>query len=83
MRDVRDQLDLAQLQAAKQGFILNARTPKRLHRAWCESVGAMMVGGMGYRKIFFDDLSEARNWLDKEYTASGWEVCGVCRPCIK
>jgi hypothetical protein len=79
MRDVRDNLDLAQLKEAKQGYIANLRTDmKKLHRAWCESVGAMYPGA--YRKVFFEDRDEARRWLDTEYTSARWDSCGKCFP---
>ena len=42
MRVVRDNLDLAQLQATGEGFILNARTERKMHRSRCEAVGAMV-----------------------------------------
>lgn len=79
MRDVRDNLDLAELQKAGNGFILNARTDvKKLHRARCEAVGAMV--STAYPKKFFETYAEAGQWLDKEYSSSGWDRCGLCNP---
>jgi hypothetical protein len=79
MRDVRDNLDLAQIQAEKRGYILNARTDgKKLHRSGCETVGAMV--STAYPKMFFEELDEACKWLDAKYGESGWTRCGVCRP---
>jgi hypothetical protein len=80
MRQVVTNLELAQLQEAKRGFILNARHVKRLHRAGCETVGAMV--STAYPKIFFEEFDEAQQWADKEYGAypTGWTTCGICRP---
>lgn len=79
MRDVKEHLDLAQLQAAGEGFILNARHDvKKLHRAGCEAVAAMV--STAYPKKFFDTYSEAQLWLDAEYGPYGWERCGKCNP---
>lgn len=77
MRDVRDHLDLAQLQAVRRGFILNIRDRKMVHHAGCESVGAMVPDA--YRKVFFEDSAEASRWLDDEYGSQGWENCGRCK----
>jgi hypothetical protein len=63
MRDVRDNLDLAQLQAGGEGFILNVRDDRRMmHRSRCEAVGAMVSSA--YPKIFFEDADEAKAWLN-------------------
>jgi len=79
MRDVGDNLDLAQIQAARRGFILNARSDRKmLHRSWCEAVGAMV--SVAYPKVFFEELGEACEWLDAQYGRSSWFPCGVCRP---
>jgi hypothetical protein len=82
MRDVRDSLDLAQLQHEKQGYIANLRDKpgdrKKLHRAGCESVGAMHPGA--FRKVFFEDCGSAKQWLNSEYTPMGWEPCLRCNP---
>jgi hypothetical protein len=79
MRDVRDNLDLAELQKAGKGFISNARKDGiKLHRAGCEAVGAMV--STAYPKKFFDACAEAEQWLDKVYGSSGWYHCGICHP---
>lgn len=79
MRDVRDNLDLAQIQHAGLGYILNARKDgKKLHRSGCEAVGAMV--STAYPKVFFEELREAFEWLDAKYGSSGWTRCGLCRP---
>lgn len=77
MRNVRDQLDLAQLQAAKRGFILNLRPDyKRLHWAGCDSIGGMKQNE--HPKRFFETLAEAREWADKELGPQGWIICNKC-----
>ena len=77
MRNVRDNLDLAQLQVGRRGFILNARNDrKKLHHAGCEAVGTMV--STAYPKVFFEHLTEACKWLDTEYGESGWDPCGLC-----
>ncbi len=79
MRDVRDNLDLAQIQHARLGYILNARKDgKKLHHSWCDAIGAMVT--TAYPKIFFEKLSEACERLDGNYGSSGWTRCGLCRP---
>lgn len=78
MRKIDDQLDLAKLQDAKQGFILNIRSEvKRVHRAGCEAVGAMVTSA--YQKEFFEGPREdVRASLDTSWGASGWTSCGRC-----
>jgi hypothetical protein len=77
MRNVTDQLDLAQLQAAKRGYILNARNDRKLlHRSGCEAIGAMVSSA--YPKIFFEELDEAREWSETQYGKFGWAPCGKC-----
>ncbi len=79
MRDIRDNVDLAQLQQADEGFIFNARTDgPKLHGAGCDSVGAMHPGS--YRKTFFEKYGEAVNFLNQRYGQAGWLRCGVCSP---
>lgn len=78
MRDVRDNLDLAQLQHSRIGFISNARPDGvRLHRAGCDAVGAMV--STAYPKKFFETHAEAARWLDERYR-SQWFPCGLCHP---
>jgi hypothetical protein len=77
MRDVKDHLDLAQLQAARRGFILNARSDRKmLHCAGCEAIGAMVT--TAYPKVFFEESGEARQWLNATFGSRGWENCGLC-----
>ena len=81
MHRVTDPLELAQLQAAGKGFILNARgDPNKLHKAGCQSVGAMAA--FSYRKFFFETYEEAQTWLNLnvEFSEAGWEPCGRCGP---
>jgi hypothetical protein len=79
MRDVRDGVDLATLQAERRGFILNARDDGyKLHRAGCDAVGAMHSGA--YRKIFFEAFSAAIHWLKTESSSPAWSYCGRCSP---
>lgn len=79
MRNIQDNVDLAQLQQAGQGFIFNARTDgPKLHRAGCDAVGAMHPGA--YRKIFFEKYGDAVKLLDQKCGQHGWLRCGVCSP---
>ena|ERR1035438_1473678 len=77
MRDVRDNLDLAQLQAAGEGFILNIRDDRiKLHLAGCEAVGPMSHSA--YPKVFFKSV-ESLQWI-KVNLGDTWAPCGTCRP---
>jgi hypothetical protein len=81
MRRVIENLDLAQLQKDGRGFILNIRDDvKKLHRAKCDAVTAMVSAA--YPKYFFEEeeQDEALKWLDAEYGERGWSPCGYCRP---
>jgi hypothetical protein len=78
MREIATKLELAQIQDARRGFIVNARADGyRLHRAGCDAVGAMHPGA--YPKIFFEEFSEADRWL-KTTRADAWSYCGNCNP---
>ncbi len=78
MREIATNLELAQIQAARRGFIVNARADGyKLHRAGCEAVGAMHPEA--YPKIFFEEFSEADSWL-KTKSADAWTYCGKCSP---
>ncbi len=78
MRDVRDNLDLAELQHTRIGFISNSRHDRvKLHKAGCESVGAMVT--TAYQKRFFETYAEAAQWLNEKYS-SQWSPCGNCNP---
>lgn len=78
MGQVADNLELAKPQSGERGFILNVRHDvKRLHRAGCEAVGAMVA--TAYPKMFFETGDEARQWSDAQYGPSGWTKCGLCR----
>lgn len=56
---------------------MNARNDVTLHRASCETLEAMVVSA--YPKFFFEELSEAHEWLNAEYRSTGWLWCGLCR----
>jgi hypothetical protein len=74
MRDVRDNLDLAELQHTRIGFISNARPEGvKLHKAGCEAVGAMVTAA--YPKKFFETYAEAARWLDEKHS-SRWDPWG-------
>ncbi len=78
MRRVQSHEELAELIREGSGFILNNRFDRRmLHQVKCESLEVMSTSA--YQKLFFDDLNEAKKWLDEKYGARGWEVCGRCR----
>ena len=80
MRNILDNVDLAQLQQAAKGFIFNARIDgPKLHRTECVTVGAMYPGA--YAKTFFENYGEAAKFLDQKYGPHGWLKCGVCSPC--
>ena len=80
MRDIANNLDLAQLQNGRKGFISNARNDGvKLHKAGCEAVGAMV--STAYPKKHFETFDEAKTWLDKTYS-SRWYSCGLCNPWI-
>jgi hypothetical protein len=77
MRKITSHRELTEVNEEGQGFVFNNRFDRRmLHAAGCEALHAMT---MQYQKIFFDGLKEARTWLDGQYGANGWEVCGRCR----
>ncbi len=79
MHNVSDQLELATLQAAGEGFILNARHDRTmLHKAECEAIGAMVTAA--YPKMFFNTYDEAQEWLDTQFGEADWERCGFCLP---
>ncbi len=80
MRDVLDHKDLARLLEEQRGFIVNIREDrKKVHRAGCESVGAMLTSA--YQKVFFEDedAEVARQWLNERFGTGGWVNCGLCR----
>jgi hypothetical protein len=78
MRDIRDTLDLAELQHAGKGFIWSARFDRfMLHKAPCSQVGA--YGFTSYPMKFFETYAEAARWLNEKYT-SDWRTCGHCYP---
>ncbi len=77
MRDVRDHSDLAQLQAAGAGFILNIREDRKmLHQAGCEAIEVM--SSTAYDKVFFETSDEATQWLNTNLGDQGWTNCGLC-----
>jgi hypothetical protein len=69
---------LAQLQVAGVGYILNLREDRRLlHRAHCDSIGAMVSNA--YPKVFFETSDEATQWLKiATFGDHGWTNCGKC-----
>lgn len=76
--EIATKLELAQIQAERRGFIVNARTDGyKLHRAGCDSVGAMHPGA--YPKIFFKEFDDADALL-KTKSADAWSYCGYCSP---
>ncbi len=76
MREIRDNLDLAEVQATKKGFVLNIRKDRRmLHRSGCDAVGAMVSAA--YPKLFFDDPHEAYSWAIDKF-GKHWKNCGFC-----
>lgn len=77
MRKVDGHAELTELIRLGQGFIFNNRDRKMLHRVNCESLEVMST--RAYEKLFFEDLDEAKKWLDGKFGARGWEVCGRCR----
>lgn len=78
MRKVQSHAELAETIRQGNGFILNDRTDRKmLHQVKCESLEVMSTSA--YDKLFFEDLDEAKSWLDGKYGAKGWEVCGRCR----
>ena len=78
MRKVQSHAELTEIIRQGDGFILNDRIDRKmLHQVNCESLEVMST--RAYEKVFFEDLSEAKDWLDKQYGANGWEVCGRCR----
>jgi hypothetical protein len=78
MRKVLSHAELTEIIREGNGFIFNDRTDRKmLHQANCESLEVMST--RAYDKLFFEELGEARAWLDREYGSDGWEVCGRCR----
>lgn len=70
--------ELTELIEQGQGFVFNNRADRKmLHQVTCESLEVMST--RAYKKFFFKDLDEAKNWLDKKYGVNGWVVCGRCR----
>jgi len=61
-----------------QGFVFNNRAGRKmLHHVKCESLE--VISTKAYEKVFFEDLDEATDWLDRNYGAKGWVICGRCR----
>jgi hypothetical protein len=70
--------ELAELIRQGQGFVFNNRDDRKmLHRVTCESLEVMSTSM--YEKLFFEDVDQATDWLDRNYGANGWDVCGRCR----
>jgi putative lipase involved disintegration of autophagic bodies len=78
MRKIKSHAELTELIRQGDGFVFNNRVDRRmLHQVNCESLEVMST--RAYEKLFFEDLDEAKKWLDGKYGAHGWEVCGLCR----
>jgi hypothetical protein len=78
MRNIGSHAELSEIIRDGRGFVLNNRLDRRmLHAAKCESLEVMST--RAYEKVFFEDLDEARSWLDGQYGTSQWEACGRCR----
>jgi hypothetical protein len=78
MKKVESHAKLTALMRQGHGFVFNNRPDRRmLHQVKCESLEVMST--KAYEKLFFEDLDEAKKWLDKTYGTRGWEVCGRCR----
>jgi hypothetical protein len=73
MRKV-DGEELAQLKARKAGFVANMRARPKLHWVGCDSVEGMYTPK--YEKLFFEELTEAHEWL--RTNSKGYELCGYC-----
>ena len=77
-RQIESHSELTELIQQGQGFVFNNRDDRKLlHRVTCESLEVMSTSQ--YQKLFFEDLNEAKNWLDRNYGPDGWVVCGRCR----
>ena len=78
MRKIASHAELAEIIRVGEGCVVNIRNDRRmLHAASCEALEVMST--KAYDKWFFDDWREAKRWLDQNYGANGWEVCGRCR----
>ena len=78
MRKIQSHAELTEIIRQGDGFIFNDRADREmLHQVNCESLEVMST--RAYDKLFFEDLSQARKWLDQKYGANGWEACGRCR----
>jgi hypothetical protein len=74
-RKIESHADLTELIRQRQGFVFNNRADRKmLHRVNCESLEVMST--KAYEKLFFEDLNEAKDWLNRNYR--GWVVCGRC-----
>ena len=75
---IKSHAELTEFIGEGQGFVFNNRADRKmLHRVNCESLEVMSTSK--YEKLFFEDLDEATDWLDRNYGADGWIVCGRCR----
>jgi len=77
-RKIQNHTELTELIREGQGFVFNNRADRKmLHQVNCESLEVMST--RAYEKFFFEDLDTATGWLDRNYGADGWVVCGRCR----
>jgi hypothetical protein len=76
-RKIESHAELTELIRQGQGFIFNNRDDRKmLHQVKCESLEVMST--RAYEKLFFENLDEAKDWLDRNYGKDGWVVCGRC-----
>lgn len=75
---IESHAELTELIRQGQGFVFNNRDDcKKLHRVTCESLEVMSTSK--YEKLFFEDVDQATDWLDRNYGVHGWVDCGRCR----
>jgi hypothetical protein len=78
MQKIGNHAELSEIIRVGQGFIFNDRNDRKmLHHVNCESLEVMST--RAYDKLFFENLAEAKSWLDAKYGTRRWEVCGRCR----
>ena len=76
-RKIESHAELAELIRQGQGFVFNNRDDgKKLHKVNCECLEVMST--RRYEKLFFEELDEAVDWLDRNYGPHGWVACGRC-----
>ncbi len=74
-RKIESHAELAELIRQGQGFVFNNRDDgKKLHKVNCKWLEVMST--RRYEKLFFEELDEAVDWLDRNYGPHGWVACG-------